>query len=67
MLNGQVAIITGAGKSAGIGKAIALKLVAQGATAVLIDIEKSAALMSTIKTINANGGKAIAMECDSTH
>ena len=40
MLNGQVAIITGAGKSAGIGKAIALKLVAQGATAVLIDIEK---------------------------
>ena len=64
MLNGQVAIITGAGKSAGIGKAIALKLVAQGATAVLIDIEKSAALMSTIKTINANGGKAIAMECD---
>lgn len=64
MLNGQVAIITGAGKSAGIGQAIALKLVAQGATAVLIDIEKSAALMSTIKTINANGGKAIAMECD---
>ena len=66
MLKDQIAIITGAGHPAGMGKAIALKLASQGASVALVDIEKTPSLLKTVADLNANGGKAIALACDST-
>jgi NAD(P)-dependent dehydrogenase (short-subunit alcohol dehydrogenase family) len=62
-LKGQVAIITGAGS--GIGAAIARKLAALGATAVLCG-RKRAPLETTAATIAEAGGQAEAAECDVT-
>lgn len=62
-LNGQVAIITGAGR--GIGAAIARSLAELGAIAVLCG-RTPAALDSVAKTITQAGGKAEVIPCDVT-
>jgi 3-oxoacyl-[acyl-carrier protein] reductase len=62
-LNGQVAVVTGAGR--GIGAAIATALAALGATAILCG-RTAATLDATARAISAEGGKAEAMPCDVT-
>ena len=62
-LKGQVAIITGAGS--GIGAAIARKLAALGATAVLCG-RKVAPLETTAAAIAEAGGQADVAQCDVT-
>jgi 3-oxoacyl-[acyl-carrier protein] reductase len=60
-LEGQVAVITGAGR--GIGAAIAHKLASLGATAVLCGRRRSV-LESAAAAILRGGGRAEVMECD---
>jgi len=60
---GQTAVITGAGR--GIGAAIARRLAAMGAVAVLCG-RKRASLDSTAKGISEAGGKSHVVECDVT-
>jgi NAD(P)-dependent dehydrogenase (short-subunit alcohol dehydrogenase family) len=62
-LDGQVAVITGAGR--GIGAAIARKLAAMGATAVLLGRTQSA-LEETARGITDTGGKTEVIPCDVT-
>lgn len=62
-LSGQVAVITGGGR--GIGAAIAKKLSALGATAILLARTRTS-LEKTAEAIEACGGKAVAFECDLT-
>jgi 3-oxoacyl-[acyl-carrier protein] reductase len=62
-LDGQVAVITGAGR--GIGAAIARKLAGLGATAVLCGRTQSS-LDSTAKSIVESGGKTEVIPCDVT-
>lgn len=62
-LLGQVAVITGAGR--GIGAAIACKLAALGANAVLCG-RTQATLDATARTILDRGGKAEVIPCDVT-
>jgi 3-oxoacyl-[acyl-carrier protein] reductase len=62
-LLGQVAVITGAGR--GIGAAIARKLAAMGATAVLCGRTKSS-LDATSQAITDAGGQAEVIPCDVT-
>lgn len=62
-LAGQVAVITGAGR--GIGSAIARKLAALGATAVLLGRTKST-LDETARAIVDAGGKTEVIPCDVT-
>jgi 3-oxoacyl-[acyl-carrier protein] reductase len=62
-LNGQVAVITGAGR--GIGASIATKLASLGATVVLCGRTR-APLDATAATISKAGGRAQALECDVT-
>jgi 3-oxoacyl-[acyl-carrier protein] reductase len=63
-LEGQVAVVTGAGR--GIGAAIAQELSSLGATAVLGG-RTLAALESTAKMIAQSGGKADVLLCDVTN
>lgn len=60
-LAGRVAIVTGG--SRGIGESIVRLLVAEGATAVISDIEESAA-DSLAKEISESGGNAVAIQTD---
>ncbi len=62
-LDGQVAVITGAGR--GIGAAIAAKLARLGATVVLCGRTRQL-LESTAAAISEAGGRAEALECDVT-
>jgi len=67
-LNGKIALITGA--SRGIGRAIAQRLAAAGATVVVTArslesaIEFSGTLRETVTLIEHAGGKAIPLACD---
>jgi NAD(P)-dependent dehydrogenase (short-subunit alcohol dehydrogenase family) len=60
-LNGKVAIVTGA--SAGIGRATALALAAEGAAVVVADIDVARG-MQTAQDIVAKGGRALFVETD---
>ncbi len=62
-LSGQIAIVTGA--SQGLGKAVAIRLAANGAT-VLCVARNASKLSETVETITAAGGKADAVQCDVT-
>ncbi|HSQ18862.1 MAG TPA: SDR family NAD(P)-dependent oxidoreductase, partial [Blastocatellia bacterium] len=56
-LEGKVALVSGAGR--GIGRAIGLKLAAEGARVVLNDLDNEP-LQETIDEINQAGGRAVA-------
>ncbi|MEH2199829.1 3-oxoacyl-[acyl-carrier-protein] reductase [Nostoc sp.] len=62
LLEGKVAIITGA--SRGIGRAIAIELASQGAIAVVNYASSSAAAETVVTEITAAGGEAIAIQAD---
>ncbi len=63
-LQGQVAIITGAGR--GIGAAIALRLAGLGSTAVLCGRSRKPLDATAGNIVNA-GGRAMVLECDVTN
>ncbi|HQR57990.1 MAG TPA: SDR family NAD(P)-dependent oxidoreductase, partial [Azonexus sp.] len=56
-LEGKVAIVSGSGR--GIGRAVALKLAAEGASVVINDLDAAPA-EQTVAEIVAGGGKAVA-------
>jgi 2-hydroxycyclohexanecarboxyl-CoA dehydrogenase len=62
-LQGKTAIVTGAGS--GIGRGIAKRLSAEGVTVGVFDINPAGAA-DTVKAIEADGGKAVAVACDIT-
>jgi 3-oxoacyl-[acyl-carrier protein] reductase len=61
-LLGKTAIVTGA--SRGIGKAIAIRLGAMGTSVVVNYAKNDAAAKSTVKEVETNGGKALAIQAD---
>jgi NAD(P)-dependent dehydrogenase (short-subunit alcohol dehydrogenase family) len=82
LLEGKVAIVTGAGRPKGMGRATALKLAEQGASVVVTDLarkredlriegllgigEEFAALEKVVSEIEALGGRGLAMAVDVT-
>jgi len=76
-LQGKVAIVTGAGRRGGLGAAIAMRLAAEGAHAVVADlgaaagphlpasaIGASSEMQAVVAEINAAGGSALALPCN---
>lgn len=61
MLNGKVAVVTGAGR--GIGRGEARALAREGAAVVVVDILKDA-VSDTVREIESVGGRAVAVGCD---
>ncbi len=62
MLNGKTALVTGAGR--GIGRAIAIKLAAQGAKVIVNYNGSEAKAAETVEMIKAAGGEAESLKCD---
>lgn len=65
-LDGKVAIVTGAGGKAGIGRGIATRLAAEGAAVAVCDLNDSGTpdwggLSAVVDEINSAGGRAIGM------
>lgn len=63
-LENKVAIITGAGR--GIGRATAMRLAAEGAAVMIVDIDEASAAETT-ELIKINGQQAIAITADVTN
>ncbi len=61
-LHGKVALVTGGAR--GIGAAIAIELASQGATVALSYSASEAKATAIVQTINAAGGKAVALKAD---
>lgn len=61
MLNGKIALVTGA--SRGIGREIALELAAEGATVIVNYNGKRDRAEEVVSTIEENGGKAECYGC----
>ena len=65
LLEGKIAIVTGATKAKGLGKAIAVKLAEQGAKVALTGRTSSKeGVEANVDEINANGGEAMAVLVD---
>jgi len=64
-LEGKVAFVTGG--SRGIGAGIAKRLAADGAAVALTYTKDAAAASSVVKAIEQSGGKALAIQADSTN
>jgi NAD(P)-dependent dehydrogenase (short-subunit alcohol dehydrogenase family) len=62
ILDGQIAAVTGA--SRGLGRAIALRLAAQGAAVAVIYISRTAEAESVVDQIKSAGGRATAFSAD---
>ena len=62
-LKGEIAIVTGGASN--IGRAISITLAAEGANVVIADIDQKQ-MEKVVGTIQASGGKAIAVETDIT-
>ena len=65
-LDGKVAIVTGAGGKAGIGRGIATRLAAEGASIVCCDLNDNGTpewggLPAVVEEINSSGGRAIGL------
>ncbi len=78
-LDGKVALVTGAGRQRGIGRATALRLAEEGAAVVVSALPRASATFpaheresgwlgtgSVVREIEAFGGKAMAINCDVT-
>ena len=64
LLEGKTAIVTGGGR--GIGRAISVKLASEGANVVICDIVINEAAEETVKLIEEQGVKALALKADVT-
>jgi NAD(P)-dependent dehydrogenase (short-subunit alcohol dehydrogenase family) len=62
-MRGKVVLVTGAGS--GIGRATALLMAVEGAAVAAVDLDGGAA-RNTVRSIEAEGGQAIALEADVT-
>jgi NAD(P)-dependent dehydrogenase (short-subunit alcohol dehydrogenase family) len=62
-LDGRVALISGAGRARGIGKATAQILIAHGARVVLLDLDEAEA-QATALEVAGSGGQALGLACD---